>query len=470
MGSAGVALTALLCFSGISTTLDEADDYVERVVGKESLRLNAKDPSWKPEREEAAYPPLPVTSVAPGTGFSEPVTYEMYMKERARAEARSKDSYQAQREALLELSFSNSLRAMSSEPAPAPTPSFQIYAAKNASPAWTTAKSTELSYSDALKAMTSDSTTSSLISSMSASVDESFNMIRPFGTAYAPVIVKAGTFAMVESSAASSSSSSIPADEVARAPTIASDLLTKASDVFLTGLPAPVNLGLESETVQSTTTPAKKDLLRNEGTKTIAASHAMATGSKEKASLQKPVISFRVEGYRFKPEMQSAIAPTRDAMPYPLSTATADTIELVKTGIAENPTVPSSIHPVQGFKFQDTTKAFIQVAEWNKAAPNVVLAEEPIVSPSFARGVNVVSYGSETPMNAGPSGNAVSTPYQALGASYLEALSKSNGGPNNAFDETSTFSYEMAGAGTYRGAGGSYLESLSSSSNSRWQP
>jgi hypothetical protein len=431
------AMTAMLGFTGVVSSMEEDKDFVECVVSKEALEMNAKDPNgWKPAYVQPLYAPLRVSSVAPGSAVSEPVTYERYMQERARL------AYQQD--------FAASLKAMSSETASQQPKSYQTYSFSpgtdgssiGASPA-------SLPYGTAYNPVSVQAGTSTVVEGADLSQHAKVTpriaqrnaltemkkkktappkMMLPYGSAYAPVVVKPGAFTEVASPAASQNIDRFwtAAAAGSSTPPPLSALSVVASKVSKTDV-SPHPAGVFE---------FKSSMKR-----------AMLEGIKQSASKQ----TFRVEGYRFKPETQSLIGTS----PHPAGTFAfgSETKNIIQSKTPWVPKPKPVAYPVEGFRFGDVTKTIIQK---NKEIelPLSSLATSNMVTPSAPKVVDVIADGA-----------GLSSSYKAMGSSYLEAL---NGGVSVSMSPpeppSSWTSSELAGvikpAAPPARVGASYLESL----------
>jgi hypothetical protein len=408
----GAELVALVSFTIGMSTVALQDDYVERVVGREALIQNAKYPNeWTPKTVEAPYELPPMTSVTPGVGVSEPVTYEMYVQERARIEAREK----AEKDALWASSFSQSLKSMSASDTDASSPSFQVYAAKNPSTAWTAKPSSQLAWDSA-------SAASLQANAASVAAADASRMSLPFGAAYSPVLVKSGTYTAIE----------YPS------PTDSNAVQTIVTPIQASPVPSVVAAAATADAVAplsavDPTTEAIGVAVRPAFVGQPVTPEYAQSWNQEMNRRPKPAIDFRVDGYRFKPETRSVIGSS----PHPggVFTFKADTSMMIKS---PNEPKPNPVaYPVEGFKFGDDTKTFIAATERTAVvAPEVmeVVAPpprtttarppEPVVSSSFSNVVSAMPDGSvPQPFGNAPTGSGVSRPGLG-GSSYLEALNR----------------------------------------------
>ena len=433
MTSFWCAMTAMLGFTGVMSSMEEDKDYVERVVSKEDLLMNAKDPNgWKPTNVEPPYKPVRVSSVAPGTGVSEPVTYELYMQERERL------AYQ---------DFASSLKAMSADPSSL-QPKLYSFSPSTESPA-TDASKVLLPYGMAYNPVSVKTGTSTVVEGDKSDMHQHAKvsprvayrnaltemkkksgsppkMMLPYGSAYSPVVVKPGAFTEVASPAASQNIDRFWSAAVAGSST-----------------PPPISaLSVVASKVSKTdTSPHPEGVFEFKS----SMKRAMLEGIKQSASKQ----TFRVEGYRFKPETQSLIGTS----PHPSGTFAfeRETKDIIQSKTPWVPKPKPIAYPVEGFRFGDVTKTIIQTKK--DLESSTVPSSPGMVAQSTPKVVDVIADGA-----------ALSTSYQAMSSSYLEALSR---GVKEAPPEppSSWTTSELAGvikpAAPPARVGASYLESLS---------
>ena len=451
MTSFWCAMTAMLGFTGVLSSMEEDDGYVERVVGIDALRKNAKDPGWQPP-VEPAYQPIRVSSVAPGTGVSEPLTYERYMKERAR---------------MVNDDFASSLRAMSAE---SPTGSG---AASGSS--WTTSHGKPMATWSAAASSTVTGDSYWLTSTGRPMVSWGNNSNtpgdnQPYGTAYTPISVKAGTSVTIEGTNLQQSAKKVTPimsyAETLNAMTSENNDKSKMTLPYGTAyMPVVVKPGSVAEIASpgasrhldqydSSTAyfSATNTVVPNKVAKDDKSPHPDGV-FEFKSSLKRAIfdkegkpITYVVEGYRFKPETKSLIHP--DGV-FKFEPETRSMIKL-KDRLApkiEQPKSKPINYPVAGFRFDDTTKTVIQKEKIRGSAlaspPPSVISTKPsspplpeqtetgpasIVSPDPSNVVNVIADG--TSMNNPPIGAAVSNAYKVMGSSYLDALNSNNAEPS----------------------------------------
>lgn len=438
MTSFWCAMTAMLGFTGVLSSMEEDQDYVERVVSREALELNAKDPNgWKPSNVEPPYTPIRVSSVTPGTAVSEPVTYERYMQERARL-AYQKD-------------FADSLRAMSSDPGSQQPKSYQTYSFSpstenlpvDASPAL-------LPYGTAYNPVSIQAETSTVVPDSNLSQHSKVTprvaqrnaltemkkkktsappkMMLPYGSAYAPVVVKPGAFTEVASPAASQNI----------------DRFWSAAAAGSSSPPPMSALSVVASKVSKTdASPHPAGVFEFKS----SMKRAMLEGIKQSASKQ----TFRVEGYRFKPETQSLIGSS----PHPAGTFAfgSETKDIIQSKTPWVPKPKPVAYPVEGFRFGDVTKTIIQK---NKDVESPLSTPETasMVTPSAPKVVDVIADGA-----------GLSSSYKAMGSSYLEALNRGVAVSSTPPEPPSSWTTsELAGvikpAAPPARVGASYLESL----------
>ena len=159
-------LTLMTGFAGMVTDEDNQEkDFVEKVISIEKLEKNV-DMDWKPETMDRPYEELPPTYVVQESTVSEPPTYEVYMKERERLAAL--EAARVYEESLREMTRAEARSNRQEQP----PPSYQVIQASNPSPKW------ELSFSDSLRAMTSERSTTD--QSVEAPVPHSPEMPKAF--------------------------------------------------------------------------------------------------------------------------------------------------------------------------------------------------------------------------------------------------------------------------------------------------
>jgi hypothetical protein len=438
MTSFWCAMTAMLGFTGVMSSMEEDEDYVERVVTKESLELNAKNPNgWKPANLEPPYAPLRVSSVAPGTAVSEPVTYERYMQERARL------TYQQD--------FVASLKAMSSETSSQQPKPYQTYSFSPGSENPTTDSSPSLlPYGTAYSPVSLQAGASSVVEGSDLSQHPkvtprvaqrnaltemkkkktvaSPRIMLPYGSAYAPVVVKPGAFTEVASPAASANIDRFWSAAAAGSST-----------------PPPISaLSVVASKVSKTdASPHPAGVFEFKS----SMKRAMLEGIKQSAAKQ----TFRVEGYRFKPETQSLIGSS----PHPAGTFAfgSETKDIIQSKTPWVPKPKPVAYPVEGFRFGDVTKTIIQKNKEIESSSSV--PEMPsMVTPNAPKVVDVIADGA-----------GLSSSYQAMGSSYLEALNRGvTASPSPPEPPSSWTTSELAGvikpAAPPARVGASYLESL----------
>jgi hypothetical protein len=446
MTSFWCAMTAMLGFTGVISSMEEDDGYVERVVGIDALRKNAKDLGWQPP-VEPAYQPMRVTSVAPGTGVSEPITYERYMRERSRY---VKDD------------FESSLKAMSAEHRQVPS--------AVAASSWTTSKAKPFTSWNAESASSISENSAWMTSTGKPMVSWGNNTnspgdYQPYGSAYTPVSVGAGTSTTI----AAKPSTIMSYAETLKAMTSNTKDKSKMTLPYGTAYrPVVVKPGTIAEIASpgasrhldqydSSTAyfSATNTVVPNKVSKDDKSPHPEGV-FEFKSSMKRAIfdqegkpITYVVEGYRFKPETKSLIHP--DGV-FKFEPETRKIIKLNDREIpkAVQPKTKPINYPVAGFRFDDTTKTVIQQEKSRGSAlasppasatgtstnpsspslPQQSTDEVPasIVSPAPLNVVNVMSEG--TSMNKPPISAAVSSAYKAMGSSYLEALNREGAEPS----------------------------------------
>jgi hypothetical protein len=451
MTSFWCAMTAMLGFTGVLSSMEEDDGYVERVVGIDALRRNARDPGWQPP-VEPEYKPITVTSVVPGTGVSEPITYERYMQERSR---------------LVKDDFASSLKAMSAEPRPVST--------AVAASSWITSKGKPLATWSAETSSTSTgnsywmTSTGKPMASWGNNTNLPGETTQPYGTAYTPISVKAGTSVAIEGTNLRQTAKVTPImsyAETLKAMTSDTGDKSKMSLPYGTAyMPVVVKPGTVAEVASPGASrhldqydsltayfSATNTVVPNKVAKDDKSPHPEGV-FEFKSSMKRAIfdkegkpITYVVEGYRFKPETKSLIHP--DGV-FKFEPETRKIIKLNDRDIpkAEQPKSKPINYPVAGFRFDDTTKTVIQkeksrgsilasppssvVSTTSSSPPPPTQSEEApasIVTPAPSNVVNVISDG--TSMNKPPIGAAVSNAYKAMGSSYLEALNGEGAGPS----------------------------------------
>jgi hypothetical protein len=484
MTSFWCAITAMIGFTGVLSSMEEDDGYVERVVGIEALRKNAEDPNgWKPT-VEPAYQAIRVTSVGPGKGVSEPITYEIYMKERARL---AKDD------------FASSLKAMSAEP----------YQAATNTAAWKTSSGKPMASWDI--APTRTTTANSYWTTTSGNPMASWNgtssdpsALQPYGTAYTPVTVKSGTFAEIKGLDFKQSAKVSPI--VSYADTLKA-MTSESNDKSKMTLPygtAYMPVAVKAGTVAEIASPGASRHLDQFDTSTsyFSATNTVIPNRVSKddksphpegvfefrSSMKRAILNgdgrpftYRVEGYRFKPETKSLIHP--DGV-FKFQPETRKMIRLSDRNTPKGkPKKAKPInYPVEGFRFDETTKSVIQTetsrgrtltSSVTSAVPSTVTSPLPqaepvavpvpsIVAPSSTYVVSVISDGAS--MNRPPLGTAISSAYKAMGSSYLDALNcaptDSLSVPQKSSSSSSNDDLVIRPTAPPARAGLSYLESL----------
>ena len=442
MTSFWCAVTAMFGFTGVISSMEEDDGYVERVVGIDALRKNARDSGWQPP-VEPAYQTFQVTSVAPGTGVSEPITYERYMNERSR---------------LVKDDFASSLKAMSAEPRQEPAPAVAS--------SWTTSKrKPSTSWSDTASATENSYWTTANGKSMTSWSSDSSPAggTQPYGTAYNPITIKAGTSVTIEGTNLHQSAKLAPTMSYAETLKAMTSDATDKSKMSLPYGTAYMPVTVKPGTLAEIASPGASRHLDQYDTSTAFFSttntvvpNKVAKDDKSphpdgvfefKSSMKRAIfdkegkpITYVVEGYRFKPETKSLIHPDGVFKFEP------DTRKIIKLSDRESsksiqPKSKPIAYPVAGFRFDDTTKTVIQkekirgstLASPPPSSSSAMSSSPPppkqnedvpasILSPGPSNVVNVISDG--TSMNNPPIGAAVSNAYKAMGSSYLEALNR----------------------------------------------
>jgi hypothetical protein len=266
------------------------------------------------------------------------------------------------------------------------------------------------------------------------------------------VVVQAGTFAAVASPAASQN-----------------------IDRFWTTKTSPLESGIVAAAVQPSW-PAPSSVDASKVVKNDASPHPSGVfefkPSMKRALLEgtdlmklKPAVTYRVEGYRFKPETQSAIGTS----PHPDGTFAfqPETMDIIQSNSPVVPKPKPVAYPVAGFRFDETTKTVIQNekdrASSLAASSPLESAPTMIVSPSISKAVTVITDGNS--INPTPqTGSAVSSTYKALSSSYLDALNlgdkESPSAPTLVLSEEEFMDVIKPMARPSR-TGASYLETLS---------
>ena len=425
--------------------MEEDDGYVERVVGIDALRKNAKDLGWQPP-VEPAYQQIRVTSVAPGTGVSEPITYERYMKERAR---------------MVKGDFASSLKAMSAEQRAVTASSWSTsngkpMAAWNAATSGTTVKGNSYWLTSTGKPMASWG------NNTNPSEDN-----KPYATAYTPVSVKAGTSVTIDGTNLHQSTKVTPIMSYAEALKAMTSETIDKSKMSLPYGTAYMSVVVKPGTVAQVASPGASRHLDQYDSSTAYFSatntvvpNKVAKDDKSphpsgvfefKSSMKRAIfdnegkpITYVVDGYRFKPETKSLIHP--DGV-FKFEPETRNLIKLTDRAApkSEQPKSKPINYPVAGFRFDDSTKTVIQKEKIRGSTlaspPPAVISAQPlsplmpqeaetgsssIVAPDPSNMVSVISDG--TSMNNPPIGAAVSNAYKAMGSSYLDALNRDGTG------------------------------------------
>ena len=449
MTSFWCAMTAMLGFTGVLSSMEEDDGYVERVVGIDALRKNAKDLGWQPP-VEPPYQPIRVTSVAPGTGVSEPVTYERYMTERAR---------------LVNDNFASSLKAMSTEERPVSTA---------IAPSWTTASGKPMATWSAATASTVTGNSYWMTSTGKPMAYWGNNSntsgdTQPYGIAYSPISVQAGTSVAIEGTNLHQTAKVTPIMSYAETLKAMTSDTNDKSKMSLPYGTAYMPVVVKPNTLAEIASPGASRHLDQYDSSTAYFSatntvvpNKVAKDDKSphpdgvfefKSSMKRAIfdkegkpITYVVEGYRFKPETKSLIHP--DGV-FKFEPETRKIIKLNDRDVPkiEQPKAKPINYPVAGFRFDDTTKTVIQKEKIRGSAlaspPTSIAPTMPsspplpnqseetrasIVTPAQSNVVNVISDG--TSMNKPPIGAAVSNAYKAMGSSYLDALNREGAGPS----------------------------------------
>ena len=332
-------LTLVTGFTGVLVSSDESKDYVERVVERQDLVENAKNPGWHPRKMDEPYQPLPMSSLSPGKATSNPPTFDQYQSELERA-----------------------LRSMNGEaprtPASAPIvptlPPMEVYGSKVYGAASRQSETPSAPMPPALQPM-------EVYSQVYAAAADPL----PVETPSAPIPPVSQPTEVYASQAYSAAPKRAETFSTQTAPGL--DFQTQLAESYRSMTAGSPEMNKPTDLAPSTDRAPSVKLPDIEKVKEMVQSIPKPSLKLPEKKPKTPA-NFKVDGYRFKDTTRRMVV---DTSPHPSGSFSfsADTTALIKENDQTKSTVsitPTAVkgnsipHPVEGFKFGSSTKDAIQ--------------------------------------------------------------------------------------------------------------